>query len=125
MQPDEMRAILAAVTAFAGFNAEKIGVCAVYAFAQGDTDLGNRYMAGTADGEEIFALLVILAVLQSFIVFEIAENPAAHKYMRMGAMIGFNLLEAFVGPVNTIPAINHKASPMFGEALEADSVQDS
>jgi hypothetical protein len=114
MQSNEMRAIFAAVTALAGFNAEQIGIRAVYAFAQGDTDLGNRYPAGTADREKIFALPVVFAARQRFIILEIAEDPAAHENVRMGSMIGFNLLEAFIGPVNTIPAVNH-----------ADSVQDS
>jgi hypothetical protein len=43
VQSNEMGAIFAAVTALAGFNAEQIGIRAVFAFAQGDTDLGNRF----------------------------------------------------------------------------------
>ena len=49
----------------------------------------------------------MLTAVHVGIVFEKAENAAAHKEVRMNAVIRHNLLEAFVHPVDTISAIYH------------------
>jgi len=110
MQPEEVDAELAALIAFAGLNAEQVGIRTVCAFAQGYANLGDRDMAGTADREEILALPEMFAASQIFVIFDKAENSTAHENMRMGAMIRFNLFEAFIGPINAIPAVDHNTA---------------
>jgi len=74
-------------------------------------------VAGCADSEKILALPIIFAVRQILVVFNKAENSTAHKNMGVGAMIRFDLFQAFIGPIDAIPAINHNGSKYFN-ALE-------
>lgn len=65
-------------------------------------------MAYAADGEEILAFAIVLAVIQILIILNEAIDATAHENMRMPSMIRFYLLKTFVHPINAIPAINHK-----------------
>jgi hypothetical protein len=64
-------------------------------------------MAGVAEGEEVFANYIMLAVLPVFLILDLTGNLTPHKNMRMRAMIGLDLFEALIYPVNTVLAVNH------------------
>ena len=108
VQPDEMGAILSALTADARFDAEQIRVGAVDAFSHRYTNLRDYDFTGTADCEQVLARGVLGAVLTFGFLLR-AVDAAAHEHMRMGAMIGFNLLQTFIHPVDTVFTIDHKS----------------
>jgi len=64
-------------------------------------------VAGAANREEVLAHFVKFAAFQFFAVLAEPEYPAAHKDMGMLIMVGLDLIEAFIHPVNTISAIDH------------------
>jgi hypothetical protein len=64
-------------------------------------------MAGIAYREEILAGLIMLAVLHFIKVFDAAKDSTAHKNMRMRSMIRFDLIKAFVYPMDTILTVDH------------------
>jgi hypothetical protein len=102
-------AILAAVPALTVINAKQIGICAVAALTQGNTNLGNSNLAGTANCEQVVTLSVLAAALERLIIVDVTENPATHENMAMRAGIHFNLLEGLVDPVDAISAVNRQA----------------
>jgi hypothetical protein len=107
IQANEMSAVLSVFLAHARVNAEQVGIGAVGAFPQGNTRLWNGQPAGAADGEEVFASHIVLAVLAAAVIFNRAENPASHENVRMLAPIRLNLIEAFINPIYAIFAMNH------------------
>jgi len=107
IQTHEVRTVLAALAAFAGLHAIKIRVRAVDAFAKRDTGLGNRNAAGAANREKILALPVVFAVFEAFVILDKAENPAAHKNVRVFVMVSLDLLQALIHPVDAVSAVNH------------------
>jgi ribosomal protein S26 len=104
---DEVRAVFAAVSAYAVVYAKKIGVGAVDALSQGHAHLRHGYVAGRADGKEIFADDVMCAALKSCVPLDKAEYSAPHVDMRVAGVVFFDLLKALVYPVYTVPTINH------------------
>jgi hypothetical protein len=102
-----MSAVLPAFVAHAGIDAEQVCVSAVNAFAQRDADFGHGDFAGAADGEEVPAGNVIFALGQIVVVLDETENPASHINVRMLAMIGLDLFQAFICPVDAIFAVDH------------------
>ena len=115
MQSNEVCAVLAILIALAGFNAEQVGVGAVRTFTQRYTDFGDGDVAGTANGEEVLALPVMITAGQIFIVLDKTEDAAPHENVRVGIVISLDLLEAFIRPVDAIPTVNHKI-PMLRDA---------
>lgn len=110
LQPDEMRAIFPAFFSNTGIHTEKIGVSAIAAFSQRDANLRNSNMACIADGKQILAHDVMLAVLHFIRFFNEAENSATHKDMRAGRSLRFDLMKAFIRPINAILAICHESN---------------
>jgi hypothetical protein len=102
-------AIPAVVPALTVLDAKQVGVCAVAALTQGNTDLGNGNFAGTANREQVLAFGVLPAAFESFIVFDIVEDPTTHENMTVRARVHFNLLEGFVDPVDAISAVNRQS----------------
>jgi hypothetical protein len=47
------------------------------------------------------------AFLQMVVVFEKAEDPAAHENVGLAILIRLDLLQTFVSPVNAVSAIDH------------------
>jgi hypothetical protein len=107
IQPDEVGAELTALITLAGFNAEQVSIGAICALAQGHADLGNRDMAGIADCKKILTLPEVFAALQVLVVFNKTENSTAHENVGMGVMICLDLLQAFISPIDAIPAVDH------------------
>lgn len=64
-------------------------------------------MAGAAHGEEILASLIIFTVLHGLILLDMAVNSTAHEDVRMDTAVRFDLLEAFIHPVDAVLAANH------------------
>jgi hypothetical protein len=108
MQSNKVSTELAIFMPYAGFDAEKVRIRAIGAFTQRNTYLRYRDMAGTADGEEIFALSIIFAARQFCTFFNEAEYSATHENMGMGAMIRLDLFKTLVCPVDAILTVNHK-----------------
>lgn len=106
-EPDEMRAVLAAIAAEAVLDAEQVGVCAICAFSKRNADFGHSNAAGVADGEEILAFDIVRATLQSSIALAEPVYAAAHEKVRACACVGLNLFEALIHPVDAIAAMNH------------------
>ena len=90
-------------------NAKQIGIRAVAALAQRDTNLGNGNLASTTDCKHVLAGGILPAVIQRLIIFDIAENPATHENVAMSAGVHFNLLKGFVDPIDAIPAVNRQS----------------
>jgi hypothetical protein len=107
MKPYEMGAVPAVLTSNARFDTEQIRIGAVDAFAEGNADLWDDNLAGTADCKQILARNVLGTALQICLLAG-AKDTAAHEYMRMSAVIGFNVLKTLVHPVDAISAINHE-----------------
>ncbi len=78
-------------------------------------------MAGIAYCEEVLALPVVFAAGQSFVIVDESENTAAHENMRVDAVVGFNLFEALVRPIDAISTVNH-IWPMLCDAGRGMSV---
>jgi hypothetical protein len=108
VQPNKMSAVLTILVPNARFDAEQVRVGAVDAFSQGHADFGNDDLAGITDSKEVLALNVSGATLDIAGLFAGAEDPAAHKDMRMGVMIGFNVMKTFIHPVDAVFAVDHK-----------------
>lgn len=104
-QPDKVGAILAVVPAFAMIDAKQVGIGAVAAFTEGDTDLGDGNPAGAADCEQVLTLSVLPAGLECLIVVDVTEYPATHENMAVCARIHLYLLKGFVNPVDAISAV--------------------
>jgi hypothetical protein len=107
VKTDEVRAVFAAVSAYAVIHAEKIGVGAVDALSQGYADLRHGYVAGRANGEQVFADDVVCAAFKGCVTLDEAEYPAPHADVRVASAIFFDLLKTLVYPVDAVPAINH------------------
>ena len=107
MQTNKMRAILATLTPLTGIDAEQVRIRAVEALTQRDADFGDRYVACHADGEEILAGMIMLAIWKVLVFLYKAENSTAHENVGMGAMVRFDLFEAFIHPIDAILAVNH------------------
>ena len=110
LQTHEMAAEFAIFFALAGFHTKQIGIRAVGTFAERHANLWDCKATGTADCEEVFARLIVLAARQVFVLLKKSEYPAAHEDMRVRIMVGLNLFEAFIGPIDTVSAINHVIS---------------
>ena len=106
VEADEMRAVLPLVSANAVVDAEQIGVRAIDAFTQGYADLGHRNVTRLADGIEILALDIMRATLKRCVLKE-SVDPAAHEDVRTVTLVGLDLLQAFVDPVDAIAAVDH------------------
>ena len=102
-----MSAVLPALAPNARFNTEEVRVCTVGAFSQRHTNFGDDDVARTADCKQVLARNIARAALEIAGLLAEAEDPAAHKDMRMGVVIGFNVLKTFVHPVDTVFAIDH------------------
>ena len=102
-----MGAVLPIVAADAVVDAEQVRVGAVDALSQRHTNLGDDDVAGTADCKQVLTYNISRAALEIGFLTQ-AEDPAAHEDMRMGIVIGFNVLQTFVHPVDTVFATNHK-----------------
>jgi hypothetical protein len=107
VQTDKVGAIFPAFAANAGIDAEQVGVRTVDAFRERDADLGNGDFTGTANREEVPAGYVMLAFWEVLVVFNEAENPASHENVRMLAVIGLDLFQAFIRPVDAVFAVYH------------------
>ena len=107
VETDKMSAIFTAVSPHAGIDAEKIGIGAIDALPQRHANFWHRDVAGTADREKILAEDVVFTVLQMIVVFEEAENPAAHEDVRSSTVIRLDLFEAFIHPVDAVLTVNH------------------
>ena len=105
----EVRAELAILAAFAGFDAEQIRIGTISTFAQRNTDFGNGDMTGVTYGEEILTFSIILAARQILVIFNKAKYSTTHENVRMSTMISLDLFEAFICPIDTSPTINHNA----------------
>jgi len=110
MQAYKVGAVLAILVALAGLYTEQVRIRTIGALAQRDADLRDRNAADAANGEEIRANLIVLAALQSLVVFPETENPASHENMGMRIAIGFNFPQAFVQPMDAVSTINHGAN---------------
>jgi hypothetical protein len=102
-----MSAVLAIFAALAGFNAKQIRIGTVGAFAQRNANFGNGKPARRADREEVFAGSIVLAARQILVVLDKPEDSTTHENMRMSILICLDLPEAFIRPIDTIPAIDH------------------
>jgi len=104
-----MSAVLAAVSALAAVDAKQIGIRAIAALAQRNTNLGNSNLAGTANREQVLAGGILRATFQRLIIVDVAINPAPHENMAVRAGIHFNLLQGFVDPVDAISAVDRQS----------------
>jgi hypothetical protein len=107
VQANEVSAIFAILTAYAGFNAEKVRVCAIGAFSQRNTNFRNGYAAGTANRKKVFADRIILAVSAVIISLDRTVDSATHENVRIGFRVFFDLLEALIHPMNTVFTEEH------------------
>ena len=107
MQTNEMSAVFPALIPNARFDTEQVRVGAVDALSQRHTNLGDDDVAGTADCKQVLTYNISRAALEIGFLTQ-AEDPAAHEDMRMGIVIGVNVLQTFVHPVDTVLATNHK-----------------
>jgi hypothetical protein len=123
VQPNEMSAVLAILTTEARFDTEQVRVGAVNAFSQGHTNLWDDYVAGAADCKQILARNVSGAALEVAGLLAETEDPATHEDMRMGVVIGFNVLKTLIHPVDAVFAVDHKnqRSEIIGETSETRS----
>jgi hypothetical protein len=106
-QAHEMSAILAAVSALAGLNAKQVGIHAVDALAQRDTDFGNGDVAGSANRKEVFTGHIRFAFGQILIFFKESVESTSHENVRMGVVIGLDLLKTFIHPIDAVSTMNH------------------
>jgi hypothetical protein len=107
VQANEVSAIFAILTAYAGFYTKKIRVYAIGAFSQRNTNLRNGYVARIANRKKVFADYIILAVLAVITALNRTVDPAAHKNVRMGIRIFFDLPEALIHPMDTVFTEEH------------------
>jgi hypothetical protein len=107
VQTNKVGAIFPAFAANAGIDAEQVGIRTVDAFRQRDTDLGNGDFTGTANREEVPAGYVVPAFGEILVVFDEAENPASHENVRVLAVIGLDLFQAFIRPVDAVFTVYH------------------
>ncbi len=111
VKPHEMGAELPAIASQAVVDAEEIRVGTVDALSERDTDFRNGETAGHADGEQVLALNVALAARQVGVVLDISEDAAPGEQMRVIAVIGFDLREAFIDPMNAVSTVDHFLFP--------------
>jgi hypothetical protein len=107
VQPHKMGAVLPVAFPDALIHAKQVRVGAINTFAQGNADFRHREMAGTANGENVLADDVMFAFPQAGVVFDEAKNPASHENVGMCVVIGLDLLETLIHPIDTVSTIDH------------------
>ena len=107
VQANEMSAIFATLPAHAGFNTEKIRVCAIGAFSQRNANFRNGYVAGIANRKKVFADHIILAVLAVIICLYRTVDSTTHENVRMVFRVFLDLLETLIHPMDTVFAEAH------------------